>query len=78
MAHTIKKPIKKVLHNGETYYSVQDAARYLYTTTDKVRGMMGDGSLKWAQFKENGKLYIDARSLVAKQRVLLDKYTKRL
>jgi len=64
--------MKKVLHNGEIYYSVPDAARYLRTTSDKVRGMMGEGSLKWTQFKENGKLYIDAKSLVEKQRALLD------
>jgi hypothetical protein len=64
--------MKKLVHDGVTYYSVSNAARYLSTTNDKVRGMMGDGSLQWAQFKENGKLYITATSLVAKQKALLD------
>ena len=63
--------MKKILHNGSTYYSVADAARYLGTTTPKVRGMMGDGSLEWAQFRANGKLFITAKSLVEKERALL-------
>jgi hypothetical protein len=65
--------MKKVLHNGDAYYSVADAARYLGTTATKVRGMMGDGSLEWAQFRVNGRLFITAKSLADKQRALLAK-----
>ena len=67
----MNKSMKRVLHNGELYYSVSAAATYLRTTADKVRSMMGDGSLKWTQFRENGNLYITAQSLVEKQKALL-------
>jgi hypothetical protein len=62
------KPIKKIIHNGIPYFSVPDAARFLGTTATKVREMMGNGSLEWAQFKENGKLFITGNSLADKQR----------
>lgn len=63
----MKKPIKKVLHDGESYYSVSDAARYLGTTPAKIRQMMGDGSLGWTQFRVNGNLFITGKSLAAKK-----------
>ncbi len=62
------KPMKKVIHEGITYYSLADAAKYLGTTTPKIKEMMGNGSLKWTQFKVNGKLFITATSLVEKKR----------
>jgi excisionase family DNA binding protein len=70
----MKKPMKKVLHNGEVYYSVSDAAHYLGTTTTKIRQMMGDGSLEWTQFRVNGRLFISAKSLVEKQRAMTALY----
>lgn len=67
--------LKKVVHEGEAFYSVPDAAKYLGTNQNKIRIMMGDGSLQWKQFKENGKLYITAKSLVEKQKMLLAQKT---
>ena len=57
------KPINKIIHNGIPYFSVTDSAKYLGTTPQKVREMMGDGSLKWAQFKDNGKLFVTTQSV---------------
>lgn len=61
------KSLKKILHQGNAYYSVGDAARYLGTTATKVRQMMGDGSLEWAQLRTNGRLLITAESLAKKK-----------
>lgn len=63
----MKKPIKKLLHNGEAYYAVSDAAKYLGTTPAKIRQMMGDGGLVWTQFRVNGRLFITAKSLSDKK-----------
>lgn len=61
------RTIKKITHNGVAYYTVGDAAVYLGTTAIKVREFMGDGSLKWAQLRVNGKLLITAQSLMEKK-----------
>jgi hypothetical protein len=57
------KPIKKVIHDNVAYFSVPDAARFLGTSAPKVREMMGNGGLEWKKFKENGKLFVTAKSL---------------
>ena len=62
--------MKKVIHDGCTYYSIADAARYLHTSTKKVREMIGDGSLVCKQLRTNGKLYVTAKSLVEKQKAI--------
>ena len=67
------KLMKKVMHDGTLYYSVADAAQYLRTTKEEVRKMMGDGSLEWKQFRENGNLFVTAKSLVEKQKSLVKK-----
>lgn len=59
--------MKKVIHKGETYYSVADAAKYLGTRADKIREMMGNGTLQYKQLKTNGPLLILATSLVYKK-----------
>lgn len=61
------RSLKKILYQGHAYYSVGDAARYLGTTATKVRQMMGDGSLEWAQLRTNGRLLITAESLAKKK-----------
>lgn len=61
------KVLKKITHKGCAYYSVGDAAKYLGTTATKVRKMMGDGSLEWAQLRTNGRLLITAESLAKKK-----------
>jgi len=63
----MSKILKKIIHKGCAYYSVGDAAKYLGTTATKVRQMMGDGSLEWAQLRTNGRLLITAESLAKKQ-----------
>lgn len=65
--------MKKVMHEGCTYYSIADAARYLGITTPKVREMMGDGSLACKQVRTNGKLFIQAKSLVDKKQAMTAK-----
>ena len=67
----MSKILKKILHDGSAYYSVGDAAKYLGTTAVKIRQMMGDGSLQWAQLRTNGRLLITAESL-AKKKAALD------
>jgi len=67
------KPIKKIIHNGIAYFSVPDAAKYLRTNQPKIREMMGDGSLEWAQFKENGKLFVTGTSLADKHKAMTAK-----
>lgn len=59
------KPIKKIMHEGKVYYSVQDAARYLGTTKTKIRERLGSGELTLGQANVNGKLLVSAESLVA-------------
>lgn len=61
------KVLKKITHKGRAYYSVGDAAKYLGTTATKVREMMGNGSLEWAQLRTNGRLLITAESLAKRK-----------
>jgi excisionase family DNA binding protein len=70
------KALKKISHQGQAYYSVGDAAKYLGTTATKIRQMMGDGSLKWAQLRVNGRLLITAESLAQKRTELQSKDSK--
>jgi hypothetical protein len=65
--------IKKIVHNGKTYYSVGAAAKMLHTNTMKVKQLMGDGSLEWLNLRVNGPLYIPEASILAHQRTLLEK-----
>lgn len=61
------KTMKKIVHKGKTYYSQAEAARYLGTTTLKVREMMADSSLESEQLRVNGRILITAESLVNKK-----------
>jgi len=54
-----------VNHDGKVYFTVGGASRAIGTTTAKVRALMGQGLLEWAQFKVNGKLMVSSESLVA-------------
>ena len=54
---------KKVTHNGRIWCSVADAARYLRTTPQKVRKMMGS-ELDYTQIRKNGNLYVSLDDLV--------------
>lgn len=56
--------MRKVIFQGQTWYSVGDAARYLGTTAQKIRVFMGDGSLNYTQVRRNGNLYVSAEDLV--------------
>jgi len=65
--------MKKVLHSGREWCSVGDAARYLRTTHEKIRGFMGDGSLGYTQIRKNGNLYVLVDDLVAIQATRLSR-----
>ena len=68
----------RIVHEGHTYYSVSEAAKFLGTTTPKVREMMGNGILEWAQFRENGKLFVSSQSLIKKKQSLVaDRYKEK-
>jgi hypothetical protein len=57
---------KKVLHNGRVWCSVADAARYLRTTHQKVRNMMG-AELDNTQIRKNGNQYVSLDDVVKVQ-----------
>jgi hypothetical protein len=57
---------KKVAHEGKIWCSVADTARYLRTTHQKVRNMMGS-ELDYTQIRKNGNLYVSVDDLVKVQ-----------
>jgi hypothetical protein len=50
--------VKKVILDGQTYYSIADAAKMLGTNAKKVRQLMGDGELEWRQTRFNSKRFV--------------------
>jgi len=60
------KPMKKVMFDGITCYSVADAAKYLETTKIKILEMVANGTLE-CKIRENGKSFIQGKSLVDKK-----------
>lgn len=50
--------------DGRTYCKVSVAARFLGTTPGKIRQLMGDGTLEWAQARVNGPIVVSRDSLV--------------
>jgi hypothetical protein len=61
---------QKVLHEGELYYSVALVARLLGTTSAQVRQVMIPEKLKWRNFRDNGPIYISAKSFNAYEKRL--------
>lgn len=55
--------MKKYMKDGKAHYSVADAARLLRTNAQKVRELMGDGTLEWNQTRVNGRLIVEAESI---------------
>jgi hypothetical protein len=54
----------RIIYNGETYFSVPEAARTLRTNTTKIKKMMSEGILEWEQFEVNKRLWVSAKSIV--------------
>jgi hypothetical protein len=54
----------RIIYNGETYFSVPEAARTFRTNTTKIKKMMSDGILEWEQFEVNKRLWVSAKSIV--------------
>ena len=67
---------KKVTHKGKIWCPVADAARYLRTTHQKVRNLMGS-ELDYTQIRKNGNLYVSVDDLVKVQIANLTDRTKR-
>ena len=64
-------PIKRVIHEGQVYYRVGNAARILRTSPAKVRELMGAGLLEHTQLEVNGPVVIPSASLLGYQRALV-------
>ena len=62
--HCATEAMRKYLKDGKPYYSVADAAKLLGPNAAKVRELMGTGQLAWNQTRLNGRLIIDAESIV--------------
>jgi hypothetical protein len=60
--------MKKVSFKGTEWCSVEDAAHYLRTTTQKVRELMGSEKLAYTQIRKNGRIYVSTKDLVLVQR----------
>ena len=58
------RPMQKVAHQGKVWCKVGDAAAYLHTNANKIRGMMGDGRLSYTQIKANGPIYVSVSELM--------------
>jgi hypothetical protein len=56
--------MKKYVKSGKTYYSVGDAAKLLQTSAPKIRELMGNGILEWTQTRVNGRLVVEAQSIL--------------
>jgi hypothetical protein len=56
-------PKSKVVHEGVLYYSVPLVARLLGVSTRKVRALIVEEGLEWANFRVNGPIYISADSV---------------
>jgi hypothetical protein len=59
-----KRPPEKLIFEGKPRYSLPDAARYLGTTTPKIKLLMGSGALAWTQIRVNGPLIVSTEDLV--------------
>jgi hypothetical protein len=64
--------MEKITHDGRLWCSVEDAARYLRTNTNKIRSHMGSGQLACTQIRRNGRIYIAVGDLVKLQTARLD------
>ena len=65
----MKKPERKIIHEGRAWYTVPAAARMLSTTAPKVRELMGAGELEWAQApRRNGPIIVSADSIVGRKK----------
>lgn len=53
----------KIVHQGQTYYTVGAAAKLLRTNVVKVKELMGNGSLEWLNLSVNGHIVIPQSSL---------------
>jgi hypothetical protein len=53
-----------VEHAGAKWCTVEDGARYLRTTTPKVRELMGANKLGYTQIRANGRVYVSVAELV--------------
>jgi hypothetical protein len=56
--------MRKYVKDGKPYYSVADAAKLLGTNASKVRELMGSGQLEWNQTRLNGRLIVEAESII--------------
>jgi hypothetical protein len=62
---------KTVLHNGKEWCSIADAARYLRTSQQAVRNMMG-AELDYLQLRKNAQPCIALEDLVKVQITKMD------
>lgn len=58
------KPMKKVVHEGRVWCSVNDGAHYLGTNSNKIRALMGAGAVACTQLRKNGAIYVAVEDLV--------------
>jgi hypothetical protein len=56
--------VKKYVKDGKAHYSIADAAKLLGTNSRKVRELMGTGTLEWNQTRANGRLIVEAESIL--------------
>lgn len=58
-------------YQGKVWCSVSEAARYLRTRHEKIRILMGAGSLTYTQVRKSGSLYVLVEDLVNLKRIKL-------
>jgi hypothetical protein len=54
----------QILHEGKLYYSMGHTAATLGTTVPKLKRTMIETGLDWANFRDNGPIWISAQSIV--------------
>lgn len=53
----------KTMHNGEAYCSVTSASKAIDTSTQKVRKLIEQGELDYAQPRANGRIMVSVKSI---------------
>ena len=54
---------KKTMHGGKAYFSITSASRAIGTSTAKIRKLVEQGELEYAQLKTNGRILIGVKSV---------------
>ena len=53
----------KTMHEGKPYFSITSASRAIGTSTAKIRKLVEQGELDYAQAKTNGRILISVKSV---------------